>query len=197
VTVVLAVGARFSGQASLSTRRQVHVRHFGQARFRLAGHGDHGHAHALDGRDDHGQFAALAGIGNGDQHVLRRDHAEVAVGGFGRVQEQGRGTGRGQGRRDLAADVARLADARDDHAALARHHQRDGARDAVVLAQARGEFANRFALDIQGFPGQIQCALRLGLVKTCQHYFFIGYTHTQSISELRKQETCQLKQTIS
>ena len=59
----------------------------------------------------------LAGPGDGEDHVLARDHAEIAVARLGRMHEEGRRAGRGEGGGDLLADVAALADAGDDDAA--------------------------------------------------------------------------------
>jgi hypothetical protein len=49
-------------------------------------------------------------------------HAQVAVAGLGRVHEERRRAGAGQRGGDLAAHVAALAHAHDDHAAAAAQH---------------------------------------------------------------------------
>ena len=97
-----------------------------QGRVRIAGHRDQLGALALDQRHDRQQFGALAGIGQRDHDVVARDHAEIAVAGFGGMDEEGRGAGAGQRRGDLAGDVARLADAADHDAAAAAEHDLDG-----------------------------------------------------------------------
>ena len=61
--------------------------------------------------------AALARPRHGDDRVVAGDHAEIAVIGFGRMDEEGRRAGRGQRRGDLRADMAALADAGHDDAA--------------------------------------------------------------------------------
>ena len=66
----------------------------------------------------------LAGPGQRDDDVVRRDHAEIAVAGFGGVDEEGRRAGRGQRRGDLARDMAGLAQPGDDDAALGLADQR-------------------------------------------------------------------------
>ena len=71
-------------------------------------------------------FVGLAGIRQRQHHVGVGDHAEVAVAGFARVHVEGRRAGRGQGRGDLARDVAGLAHAGADHAAAAGQHQPAG-----------------------------------------------------------------------
>ena len=110
VAVVLAVGARFSGQASsgtLTSRATVAARP--RVESALAGEGDERHAQALQmGQQEH-ELGRLAGIGQGEQHIRARDHAQVAVAGLGRVQEERRGAGAGQGGGDLAADMAGFA----------------------------------------------------------------------------------------
>ena len=106
-----------------------------------------------------------------------RDHAEVAVAGLARMHEERRRAGRGEGGRQLLADVPALADAGDDHAALGggkrRHrpaesgaqllvqrrpaalcrpsHSRSSVRAAELSAAARG-----------GAPGDTTRSLRLG-----------------------------------
>ena len=50
-------------------------------------------------------------------HIAARHHAQVAMAGLGRMQEEGRRAGAGQRGGDLAADMAGLAQAGDHHAA--------------------------------------------------------------------------------
>src|SRR5260370_52078 len=76
-------------------------------------------AAALEGTEDSKHFIGLAGRRNGDEEVVGRDHAEVAVAGLARMHEKRRRPGRGQGRGDLAADMAALAHAGHHHAAFA------------------------------------------------------------------------------
>ena len=61
----------------------------------------------------------LAAVRQRDHDVVALDHAEIAVDGLGRVQEERRRAGARQRRRDLAADDARLAHAGDDDASAA------------------------------------------------------------------------------
>ncbi|MCY1231641.1 hypothetical protein D9M72_440980 [compost metagenome] len=95
----------------LDRRVQVDVGQLGQVGVGVAGDRDQPRANALDDRDDRQQLAGLARIGEGDQHVVARDHAQVAVAGLGRVHKERRRAGRGQRGRDLASDMAGLADA--------------------------------------------------------------------------------------
>ena len=65
------------------------------------------------------ELVGLAGIGQHQHDVVRRDHPEVAVRRFGGMHEERRRAGRRQRRGELARDVARLADAGHDDAAAA------------------------------------------------------------------------------
>ena len=76
----------------------------------------------------------------------RRDHAEVAVARLARVDEEGGRAGRGEGGGDLAADVAGLAHAGDDHAAARLADQVDrrdegGAEPVADRGRERGNAA--------------------------------------------------------
>ena len=74
---------------------------------------------ALEHRQQHQDFVGFAGIGQRQHDVGVGDHAQVAMAGFARMHvERGR-AGRGQGRGDLARDVAGLAHAGADHATAA------------------------------------------------------------------------------
>ena len=70
--------------------------------------------------DQAAELGRLARPGERQDHVVRGDHAEIAVAGLGGVDEEGGRAGRGEGGGDLAADMAALADAADDHAAARR-----------------------------------------------------------------------------
>ena len=67
-------------------------------------------------REDLGR---LTGIRQRHHDILARDHADIAVAGLGRMQEERRRTGAGQRRRDLSADMAGLAHAGHHHATAA------------------------------------------------------------------------------
>ena len=80
----------------------------------LSGHGDQRNGVALGERDDRRQFRRLARPGDGEHDIADLHHAEVAVTGLSRVDEEGWLTGRGEGRRDLARDMPGFADAGHD-----------------------------------------------------------------------------------
>ena len=118
MAVVLAVGARFIGQASLSTAASRWTSDSArERRLRAAGDRDHLRAAPLDEGQDAQDLVGLAGVGDGDHHVAGGDHAEVAVARFAGVHEERGRARRGQGGGDLAADVARLPHAGHDDAA--------------------------------------------------------------------------------
>ena len=75
----------------------------------LAGDGDQLGTLALDDGHDGDQFGALSRVGQGDEHVIAGHHADVAVAGFRRVQEESRGAGAGQRGGNLARDMAGFA----------------------------------------------------------------------------------------
>ena len=106
------------------------------------------------------QLLGLAAVRERDDHIVVANGAEIAVRGFGRVQEPGRGARAREGRRDLPADDARLAHAGDDHPAATveeqLHRALEGAVDAVDQPEDRGRF------DPEHFPGEIQRGSRIG-----------------------------------
>jgi hypothetical protein len=147
--VVLAVGARFSGQASSATA-DVDV-HVGLARQRgfPAGHRDHRNAEALISG---GAPAVRASRRNwtGQHHVAARDHAEVAVAGLGRMHEERRRAGAGQRRRDLVRDMAGLAHAGDhDPTRCSRGSAR---RRARMCRRCAASWATSPGFDVEGAP---------------------------------------------
>ena len=83
-----------------------------------------------------------------------RGHAEVAVDRFGQVEEDRGRAGRGEGRGDLAPDMARLAQPADDQLAAAVEDQRDRALE--LCAQAVGQRIERARLVVQHLATEIQ-----------------------------------------
>ena len=127
-------------------------RAFTKARIRLLRDGDDVDAEAFDGGDDGEQFVRFAAVAEGEQRVLRRDDAEIAVHGFDRMHENGAGARRGERGRHFLADVAAFADAGDDEFAAAR----DGVEapsDAIGerLAEVRADGLQPFYFNIKDF----------------------------------------------
>jgi hypothetical protein len=87
-----------------------------ERRLRAARHRDQRNAEPLDDRQDRQQLGGLAGIGDRDHDVVVRQHADVAMAGFGRVQEKSRRTRARKRGGDLVADVTRFAHPGYDHA---------------------------------------------------------------------------------
>jgi len=97
-----------------------------------ADQGDQPDAQALDVVEHADDLLGLTGGGEGDHRVLGMDDADVAVDGFGRVQENGGAADRGQGGRDLAPDQPRLAHAGDHDLAAALEQDVDGVGELLV-----------------------------------------------------------------
>ena len=158
--VVLAVGARLSGQASFSTplsstmsacRASVD---FNAPVIAIIGTP----SRLSTGRID-GDLFAFAAIGNGEHQVDFLDHAQVAVAGLGGMDEHGRRAGGCQRRGDLAADVAALAHAHDHDAAANTQYPLHCPGKALVGAGLQAQ--HRSCFDVERFQRQAQ---RLGRV---------------------------------
>ena len=136
-----------------------------QIRFRIASHGDDGNAETGEVRNQQQDFRGFSGIGNRQQDVVARDHADVAMTGFGRMNEKRRGAGGGERGGDLAGDMAGFAHAADDDAAVAFEADAAGAREPRVESRHQG--GNRAALDLESqASGGDQCGridLELGV----------------------------------
>ena len=93
-----------------------------------------------EGREGH-ELLGLAAVAQGEDHVVLRDHPQVAVQGLRRVQGEGGRARAGEGGGDLVSHDAALAHARDDHPALARedhlHEPGEGGVEAVAEPQER------------------------------------------------------------
>ena len=148
VAVVLAVGARLSGQASsatLTSRWTVAAR--ARFDFALPVMAMMGTPRRDEVRNQQQHFGGFAGIGDGQQHVVARDHADVAMAGFGRMHEERRRAGGGERGGDLAGDVAGFAHAADDDPAVAFEADAAGARETRV--EPRHQRRDGPALDLE------------------------------------------------
>ena len=122
----------------------------------LSGHRDQRNGVALGESDDRRQFRRLARPGDGEHDVARLHHAEVAVARLGRMDEKGRRSGRGKGRRDLARDMPGFADAGHNDAAARGRDDLDrlgecGAKAAFAsFPQRRLERIEALALGADG-----------------------------------------------
>ena len=156
--VVLAVGARLSGQASAGTpmsRCTVAMR--ASAEFEIAGKGDEGHPQARDHRHDGEDFVGFARIGQGQHRIVPRDHADIAVAGLAGMHEKRRRAGAGQRGGDLAADMAGFAHAGDHDAPAAVETNAAGA--CKLRPQARQLRAQAVDLDGERLAAEIDEAV--------------------------------------
>ena len=139
--VVEVVGASPCGQASLARGSSSTTSDcLAKRRVAARGDGDQRHLEAARVGQDIAELDALARPGDGDDGVVGRDHAEVAVARLAAMHEECRRAGRSKGGGNLLPDVAALADAGDDHAALGGGERCNG--DAEGLSQ----------LPVQGCP---------------------------------------------
>ena len=151
--VVLAVGhevqrAGFLGD--LAVERD--VRRLRQRRGGVARDRDDPRADAPDRFEKPEHLLRLAAVRDGEQHVARLNDAEIAVGRFGRVEEERRRAGAGQRRGHLAADDAGFAHARDDDPPLA--FVEDPHRPVECLVEPVDERGDRRRLGLQHAPRQ-------------------------------------------
>ena len=115
-------------RAGLARLRQRH-HHVGGLRQRAVRKSGHGNKPDLEAAGIVGeilQFGGLARPGQRHDHIVGRDHAEVAMARLAGMHEIGGSAGGGEGRRDLAADMAGLSHAADDQppVRLADHFDR-------------------------------------------------------------------------
>ncbi|MNS79571.1 hypothetical protein D3C72_1132280 [compost metagenome] len=88
---------------------QVNIRRTRHAALRATGHANEGNVQTLEHRDQRQDFVGFTGVRQRNHHVLRRDHSEIAMGGFTRMDEEGRRSGTGEGRGHLTTDVTGFA----------------------------------------------------------------------------------------
>ena len=99
MTVVLEVGARFSGQASCSmftSRKDMRI--LRQGRFGVAAHRDDPDLKPRDRRQDPQHFFRLAARAQGENDVAIGHHPEIAVQRVERIEHDRGRTGAGEGR---------------------------------------------------------------------------------------------------
>src|SRR5581483_8116967 len=142
------------------------------------GHRDQRDAEAARIIDQAAELGRLARPGQRDDHVVRRDHAEIAVARFARMDEEGGRAGRGQRGCDLAADMARFAHAGDDGAAACRTDalDRGDERGPKLAAQGGGQGGDAAGFGVEGAERGFdqRAALRREFAVT--RYFWLGHT---------------------
>ena len=161
--VVLAVGARLSGQASFSTPLSSTM---SACRASVDFNAPVIATIGTPSRLSTGRITVISSLSPPLEMASTRstvlDHAQVAVAGLGRMDEHGRRAGGGQRRGDLAADVAALAHAHDHDAAANTQYPLHGPRKALVGAGLQAQ--HRRCFDVERFQRQAQrlgCVIRL------------------------------------
>ena len=108
------------------------VRVLGELRRTIACHGDDGRTDTMDDGQDLHDLLHLAAVGNRQDYILVRHHAEVAVKRLRRVHEE-RGRARARKRRgDFAPDMSGFSHARDDDASRAAKHALDRTAELLI-----------------------------------------------------------------
>src|SRR5260221_10189240 len=107
---------------------------FGQRGFGIAGERDDGNFEALERFEEIQDFLGFATVGDGEESVATREHAEIAVKCLSGVKKERWRAGAGKGGGDFAANQAGLAHAGDDDAAFAGEEEIDGADKGIVEA---------------------------------------------------------------
>ena len=125
-----------------------------QARLRLARHANgRDSVHLQDRRERH-DLLRLARPRQREHDVVARDHAEVAMAGFGGVYKQGGRSGRGQSGGDLAPHMATFAHAHHHDTALGVEQGLDRRHKLGSQSVRQGEHRLRF--DVEGLLGHAQ-----------------------------------------
>ena len=159
--MVLAVGARFSEQASSFTLTSSTTSlASASVECSLAGQRDERHLQALQRFEQADDFFGFAAVGDGQDGVAAREHAEIAVQRFGGMQEEGWRAGAGKRGGDFSADEAGFAHAGDDDAAFAGEQEVDGFFEAGVEAREDVLDGLRFDLEDAARGVEAHCALQ-------------------------------------
>ena len=155
MAVVLAVGARLNGQASLGTRT-FSTTSLCRARedLGLPGQRDDFDGKPLERGQQIQQFLRFAGITQGQHHVAIIDNAQVAVQGVHAVEHHGGGTGAGAGGGDFGAHVAGFADAHHDQFAVPVQGGDDRLHGGIEGGiQLRADGFERGYFNVENFSG--------------------------------------------
>lgn len=112
----------------------------------VAGYGYQSYSKLLDHVDQPGYFIGFTAVAEDQNHVVVAQPAQVAVDGFGRMQEMARRAGRGQSGADLLPDDTSLADAADDTGAGAAADHITGPLKGLV--NYRRNRTNRLSLGL-------------------------------------------------
>ena len=122
-----------------------------QQRVGVARHADDGDVVIQQVRQEAQQLVGLSRIGYGQDDVVLRDDAQVAVENVQRVDEEARRTGRGQRGSDFGTDVPAFAHTRDDQFTLAVQH--DFHRTVEVGVELRYQVQEGLRFVLQALDG--------------------------------------------
>ena len=120
----------------------------------LSGERDERHFQALEGFEQADDFFGFAAVGDSEHGVAAGEHAEVAVDGFGGMQEEGRRAGAGESGGDFAGDEAGFAHAGDDDAAFAGEEEIDGFLEGGV--EASEDVLDGLGFDLEDAAGGVE-----------------------------------------
>ena len=137
-------------------KRQHHFRRLGQRAVRVRGHRDQRHGEPARIGDEVAELDRLARPGEGEDHVVAGDHAEIAVARLARMHEGGRRAGGRERACHLHADMAALAHAGDDHPAAAGADEANSFGEAVdeLRVERRFERAQALGFELNGARGR-------------------------------------------
>ena len=108
------------------------VRVLGELRSAVARHGNDGRTDAMDDGQDLHDLLHLAAVGNRQDYVLVRHHAEVSVKRLCRVHEERRRARARKRRGNLAPDMPGFSHACDDDASRAAEHALDRTAELLI-----------------------------------------------------------------
>src|SRR5580698_10730719 len=99
-------------------------------------------------------FFGFAAVGDGDEHVAAREHAEVAVEGFAGVKKEGWSAGAGECCRYLARDETGFSHAGENDAAFAGEEKIDGFFEGGV--EAREDVLDGLGFEFEDAAGGVE-----------------------------------------
>jgi len=149
---VLAVGARFSEQASSLTLRRGHVTRLCDGGFRISGESDERDFETLERVEQRDDFSCFAAVRYREHYIATRNHAEIAVQRFGRMQKND-GVPVLERVAEIFCQRYRIAHTGDDNSALAREKEIDSAVERRV--EARENVLNGLRFDAENAAGSV------------------------------------------
>src|SRR5207302_10968127 len=115
--------------------------------LRISGESDERNLEALERVEQRDNFSRFAAVRYREHYIATRNHAEIAVQRFGRMQKKRRRARAGKCGGDFFANDTGLAHTGDDHAAFACEKEIDSAVEGRV--QARENVLNGLCFDAE------------------------------------------------